>query len=484
MTKDAERRQFIEIGSEAILDAIGDAISIQDRELRIVYQNKAHIRLMGDHVGEFCYTAYQGRGEPCPGCHVLASFSDGETHRRETSAVIPGRGTIHAEIVSAPVRDASGEIVGGIESVRDVTGRVLMEARLHKQLAAIENSMDGIAILSGEGTYVYLNQAHADVYGYNTPAELIGKSWQCLYEAGELDRFNREIMPVLMAEGAWRGEATGRRKDGRLFHQELSLTITEDHGIICVVRDISGRKHAEAKLKLLNLDLETRARELMAVNQELETFSYTVSHDLRKPLTVIKGYCELIQDGCEGSMKGPCAEYLNEISNGADSMNRLIDVLLKFSRITRAELHLERVDLSAMATAIAAELALTDPSRKVAVQIAGSVTARADASLLRIVLENLLGNAWKYTGSTQGATIEFGMLDTKEGKTYFVRDNGPGFDMTYVTQLFAPFQRIPGSAAEGYGIGLSTVERIIKRHGGKVWAEAEPGKGAVFYFTL
>jgi PAS domain S-box-containing protein len=484
MTKEGQGHKFVEIGSRAILDAIGDAISIQDRDLRIVYQNRAHIRLMGEHLGEYCYAAYQHKSEACDGCHLLQSFADGEVHRRQTSAVVPERGTIHTEIVSAPVRDSSGEIVGGIESVRDVTGRVLMEQRLQKQLAAIETSMDGIALLNSEGEYGYLNQAHAEIYGYRSAADLIGKSWQCLYESDELERFKRDILPLLMDNGEWRGEATGRREDGSLFPQEVTLTVTEDQGIICVVRDISDRRKSEYQLRLLNLDLQARARELTAVNKELESFSYTVSHDLRKPLTVIKGYCELIQEGCGSDLKANCGEYLKEICQGADSMNLLIDVLLRFSRITRAELHQETVDLSAIATTVAAELALTEPARQVSFRIADSVTAQADADLLRVVLENLFGNAWKYTRGRVDSVIEFGMMGIEGGAAYYVRDNGVGFDMAHATQLFAPFLRLPGAGADGYGIGLATVERIVKRHGGKVWAEGEPGKGATFYFTL
>ncbi|HJV36329.1 PAS domain S-box protein [Geomonas sp.] len=484
MPKQAQADRCVEIGSKAILDAIGDAISIQDRDLRIVYQNPAHIRLMGEHLGEYCYAAYQQKSEACQGCHLLQCFADGEIHRRQSSAVKPDRGVIHVEIVSAPVSDASGAIVGGIESVRDVTDRVLMEERLQKQLAAIETSMDGIAILNSEGEYVYLNHAHAEVYGYPAAAELIGKSWRCLYEDDELERFQRDVLPILFERGAWRGEATGRRADGSRFPQELSLTITKDGGIICVVRDISDLRQSESQLRLLNLDLQARARELTAVNRELESFSYTVSHDLRKPLTVIKGYCELIQEGCGSQLKADCGEYLKEICQGADNMNLLIDALLRFSRISRSELHQQTVDLSAIATTVAAELGMTEPGRRVTFRIAESVTAEGDADLLRVVLDNLLGNAWKYTRGKEQAVIEFGMMGVEGGAAYYVRDNGWGFDMAHAGQLFAPFLRLPGAGAEGYGIGLATVERIVKRHGGKVWAEGEPGKGATVFFTL
>ncbi len=484
MPKHNDHKQFIQTGSEAILEAIGDAISIQDKNLKIIYQNKAHVSMMGNHLGEYCYTAYQSKHEPCHGCHLLESFKDGKAHRRQTSGEITGCGKIHVEIVSTPLRDAQGEIIGGIESVRDVTERVMMEEKLTKQLAAIETSMDGIAILNSEGEYVYLNQAHAAVYGYNAPEELIGRMWHCLYDSEELERFQKEIMPLLMEKGSWRGEATGMRNDGTFFPQELSLTVTEDNGIVCVVRDVSDRKESESRLKILNLDLEKRARDLMIVNQELESFSYTVSHDLRKPLTVIKGYCNMIQELCGHDIKNQCREFLQAICDGADSMNRLIDTLLTFSRLSRTEISRKTIDLSTIANTVAAELALTDTGRRVTFRIAESITANADTNLLRVVLENLLGNAWKYTSNTKEAVIEFGAMEAEGRQTYFVRDNGVGFDMTQADKLFTPFQRLHGTDAEGHGIGLATVERIVKRHGGNVWAEGEPGKGATFYFTL
>ena len=166
-------------------------------------------------------------------------------------------------------------------------------------------------------------------------------------------------------------------------------------------------------------------------------------------------------------------------------MNQLIDTLLKFSRIIRDEMRHDTVDLSAMAQEVAASLEKGEPERRVKFRIAEGIKVNGDAGLLHIVLDNLIGNAWKYSGKQEETVIEFGVKEI-EGKTaFFVRDNGPGFDMAYAEKLFVPFQRLPGTAEfKGHGIGLATVERIIRRHGGRVWAEGEPGKGATFYFTL
>jgi light-regulated signal transduction histidine kinase (bacteriophytochrome) len=225
--------------------------------------------------------------------------------------------------------------------------------------------------------------------------------------------------------------------------------------------------------------------ELEDANQELEAFNYTVAHDLRKPLTVINGYCQLIREMYGDKLDVKCNGYIHEAYDGTLSMNRLIDALLNFSRMGHVEPHRETVDLSAMGHEVAAELKLAEPGRRVTFLIADGVSAEGDASLLRVVLDNLLGNAWKYTGMREEAVIEFGKSEVDKKPAYLVRDNGAGFDMANADKLFTPFQRLPGAEqCRGFGIGLATVERIIRRHGGKVWAEGETGRGATFYFTL
>ncbi len=225
--------------------------------------------------------------------------------------------------------------------------------------------------------------------------------------------------------------------------------------------------------------------ELDVANRELEAFNYTVAHDLRKPLTVINGYCQAIRELCGDKLEVKCKEYLQEIYDGTWRMNQLIDALLNFSRVGQVELRREKVDLSAMAHEVAAELELAEPGRRVTFLIPDGVGTDGDAALLRMVLDNLLGNAWKYTGVREKAVIEFGKTEANGKPVYFVRDNGVGFDNADADKLFMAFQRLPGTEEyRGFGIGLATVERIIRRHGGNVWAEGETGKGATFYFAL
>jgi signal transduction histidine kinase len=249
--------------------------------------------------------------------------------------------------------------------------------------------------------------------------------------------------------------------------------------------DITERRLAEQEIEDLNTTLAARAFELETANRELEAFNYTVSHDLRRPLTIINGYSQIIQEHCCARLSGECREYLREISDETMRMNRLIDTLLDFSRIMRTEMKLETIDLSGMAKRVAAELKSAEPERRVEFLIAEGITVTGDANLLLIALENLLGNAWKYTGQKEEGVIEVGTT-VKNGKSVvFVRDNGMGFDMAFAEKIFLPFQRLPGAEAfRGSGIGLATVERIVRRHGGDVWAEGEKERGATFFFAL
>ncbi len=235
---------------------------------------------------------------------------------------------------------------------------------------------------------------------------------------------------------------------------------------------------ARDELHGLNEQLET-------ANKELESFSYTVSHDLRSPLTCINGYCQLLTDLCGESLDEQSKEFVQEIQEATDRMGQLITTLLNFSQLTRKEINRETVNLGKLAQTIALDLRLREPRRKVTLKIAEGGVVDGDAKLLRVVLDNLIGNAWKYSGKRAEAVIEFGILDEGREKVYFVRDNGVGFDMAYADKLFAAFERLHDSEEfEGIGIGLVTVQRIIQRHGGRIWAEGEVGKGATFYFTL
>lgn len=247
---------------------------------------------------------------------------------------------------------------------------------------------------------------------------------------------------------------------------------------VVVRRDFEKRQQAEDSLRQLNAELAT-------ANQELAAFSYSVSHDLRAPLRSIDGFSQVIEEDYGDKLDDAGRDHLARVRAATRRMSGLIDDLLKLSRITRAEMQRVPMDLSALAREIAGELQRREPQRRVQWEIADELSAQGDPQLLRVALENLLGNAWKFTGKRADAVIQFGRLEC-DGQTVFcVRDNGAGFDMAYAKHLFGAFQRMHSVAEfDGTGIGLATVQRIMHRHGGRVWAEAEVDKGAVFHFTL
>ena len=252
-----------------------------------------------------------------------------------------------------------------------------------------------------------------------------------------------------------------------------------------MIQDNTDRKQIEAALRESEAKLASRALELEAANRELEAFNYTVSHDLRSPLTTIGGFAELLLGLGKSNLDDQSKSIIHHICGTVRQMDQLIESLMNFSRISNREMTRETVNLSTIADALAAQLKMREPHRQVKFIIAKGVEAGGDAKLLREVLENLLGNAWKYTGKLERAQIEFGLGETNGTTTYFVRDNGPGFEMSQADRLFIPFHRLHSREEfAGHGIGLSTAQRIILRHGGSIWAEGEPGHGATFYFTL
>ena len=254
-------------------------------------------------------------------------------------------------------------------------------------------------------------------------------------------------------------------------------------------QEIKERKRAENELQMANAELERhvseRTAELEAVNKELEAFSYSVSHDLRAPLRAINGFSQALLEDCHEQLNKVGQEHIDRIRNASQRMEQLIQDTLNLAYITRNKMRQRQVNLSTMAEEVAEELKKTNPRRKVEFVIQPNMEVKGDAGLLRIFLDNLLGNAWKFSGKKPHAKIEFGVQQSNAKKTYFVRDNGAGFDIAYADKLFDPFQRQHTKQEfKGTGIGLATAQRIIHRHGGKIWAEAAPDKGATFYFTL
>src|SRR5580658_3790701 len=300
------------------------------------------------------------------------------------------------------------------------------------------------------------------------------------YTLGAVDYLSKPFVPdILRTKVSVFVEL--HRKSGLLAHQSKLLEQQNSE-----LQDAIHRSwRAEEEIKALNRHLERRIAELNDVNHELEAFSYTVSHDLRGPLSRIAGFSKALLESYRDQLDDRGRQYLDRIDYSANRMNDLVEDLLNFSRLTRLEMKEQYVDLSGIVRALSVELAGRDPQRKVEFVIPDGVAAWGDPTLLRGALLNLLENSWKFTRKHASTRIEFGMAETPHGRAYFLRDDGAGFDMAQASRLFNPFQRLhKDSDFEGTGIGLATVDRIVRRHGGRIWAEAEIERGASFYFTL
>ncbi|CAN2039434.1 histidine kinase [Candidatus Magnetomoraceae bacterium gMMP-15] len=277
-----------------------------------------------------------------------------------------------------------------------------------------------------------------------------------------------------------------KKRTALLEERTNTLEITNE----CLEKEMIERKKAQKKILKLNKELEERVIErtaqLEVANKELESFAYSVSHDLRAPLRSINGFSEVLMEDYSDSLDSNGQDYLQRVCDASRRMEQLIDDILKLSRLTRGEMESVQVELTYIARVIAEELQKNQPKRSVEFIIAPDLTSKGDGRLLRIALENLLGNAWKFTGKIDNATIEFGStLSEDKEKIFFIRDNGAGFNMKYAEKLFGAFQRLhKADEFQGTGVGLATVQRIIHRHGGRIWAEGAIGKGATFYFTL
>ena len=338
---------------------------------------------------------------------------------------------------------------------------------------------------------------------------LVNREWERLFKVGRdqaVDMTDRDVFPLELADQLRANdlgvvtagrtvqfEETAESDDGLRSYLSVKFPVLDNEGnpyAVCgISTDITDRKQAEQQIQQLNAGLETRVAErtaeLEASTRELDAFSYSVSHDLRAPLRSLHGFSQALLDDYNDVLDEVGRGYLDRLQINVKRMGHMIDDLLNLSRATRADLAREPVDLSALAREIMAELSATDPDRVVKSVIADDLRALGDRALLRMVLQNLLANAWKYTAKLEVAKIEVGQTDRHGERVFFVRDDGAGFDTQYASKLFVAFQRLhPTAEFEGNGIGLAIVQRIVRRHGGQVSAESELGHGATFYFTV
>jgi PAS domain S-box-containing protein len=375
--------------------------------------------------------------------------------------------------------------------LRDITERATQERELRIRDLAIHASLNGMAMISLEKRLTYVNPSFLQIWGFDSPSEVLGRSTTEFWKRPE---DCEAVMAAVVAQGSWTGTLSGRSRGGDIFPVELRVALVKDSDgtPLCSMAtfiDITDRQKAEEENRRLKEELEERVEQrtaqLAQSNRELESFCYSVSHDLRTPLRAIAGFCSILREKCEGNLDPEGEHSLNRIEQGAKRLGELIDDLLALSRVSRHEMALKPVDMSALCNEILEQLASAHPDRQVRTRITPGVTVLADPILMRQTLHNLLENAWKYTSRTPDPFIEFDCREADCAQICSIRDNGAGFDMTYADKLFGTFQRLHGvDEFEGTGIGLATVKRVIERHGGDVWGEGEPGGGATFTFSL
>ncbi|GFO53770.1 hypothetical protein GMSM_07770 [Geomonas sp. Red276] len=413
-----------------------------------------------------------------------------------------GEGERYLMVSKFPIPGPDGrlELVGGLAF--DMTDTRRLEAEVERALlqleAVLEGITEGVIISDMEGNLLTMNREALALHEFESVVD-IRRHLSEFPSRFQLFDLRRNPVPLDQwpLSRALRGERfvdyqlwVSCRHCGKEWIGNYSGTPVADREgknmlAVLTLRDITARKQMEQQINALNQDLATRVRELEEVNQELEAFNRMVSHDLRQPLNTISTSCQAIEMVCGAGMDDDCRRFLKVARDKVLAMNQLIGSLLAFSRSGHSEVKRERVNLSELAREVAADMGLLDASRRVDFRIASGLVADCDSNLLRSVLENLLGNAYKYTAQKDLAVVEFGSERRAGDELFFVRDNGQGFDMALSGQLFSPFRRLPGAESKaGFGIGLATVDKIIRRHGGRVCAEGAPGEGATFYFTL
>ncbi|MCW5772421.1 MAG: PAS domain S-box protein [Rhodospirillaceae bacterium] len=430
-----------------------------------------------------------------------ATAAPGDTRMLYIVARLPAAATAAA---TAGLRRSFAFIAAGLIvliAMGSITVAVVSEAR-HAAVKAIrasearmrailEAAPDAVIIADANGRIDFANAQCEKMFGY-ARGSLIGQAVEVLVpeavrgrHVGHRSAYVADPLPRPMGAGL---ELRGRRSDGREIPVEISLSaVPSESGrlIIADIRDVTDKRRKDAEIAALNERLGRDNAALEIVNKELESFSYSVSHDLRAPLRGIDGFSKALVEDYGDKLDAGARGFLDRVRAAAQRMGLLIDDLIKLSRVTRAELAAEPVDLSRLAEE-AAELARAAASgRNIEIAIEPGHEAIGDARLLRVALDNLIGNAVKFTAGREQARIAFGRTETDGTTAYYVRDNGVGFDMQYAGKLFGAFQRLhDASAFPGTGIGLATVQRVIHRHGGRVWAESAPDRGTTFYFTL
>jgi len=512
-------RAFVLTGKESYFQSYGVSISISNRDeaaLRNLTvdnpEQKRRLpaleRLVAQQV-QFAKTVSNLRQDQgMAAATELLDRGEGERSMDELRGLINDmeaeeRGLLDVRTAESRARARKARLIMGISALlallsiitasgivyRHFAERKRVEEKLRWLAAIVESSDDASICKTIDGMIRSWNGGAERLYGYS-PQEAVGQSVAILAPPGGKDEDGDIIARIVKGERVEHYETQHRRKDGQQIDVSLTVSLIMDStgkavGASTIAHNITERKRAEAEIKELNGALGERMAELEATNQELEAFTYSVSHDLRAPLRHISGFSKILLEEYGPQLDQTAQHYLKRVSNATTNMGRLVDDLLNLSRLGRQELNRQGASLNSLVDDVLADRRLEIKGRNIEWRIGQLPLADCDPVLMKQVFDNLLANALKFTRPRQPAVIEVGQTTAGGETVVYVRDNGVGFSMKYAGKLFGVFQRLHRAEDfEGTGVGLATVQRIIRKHGGRIWAEAELDKGATFYFTL
>lgn len=465
--------------SEAIIECIGDGVSIHDINFKILYQNQLLKDIFGDHVGEYCYRVYEGNDAVCEGCPVAMCFKDGKVHRSVRRVLIDNE-VAYYENTASPLRDATEKIIGSIEIARDITERKRTETDLELFKNLIDQTNDSIAVIDPETSrFLDVNDKLCRNLGYKK--EELLKLGVVDIEAVLPDNFSwKEHVKEVRKRGGLVLEGAHRRKDGTTFPVEVNVRYVsqgERGYMVGVARDITKRKKMEEALR-------RHAAELERSNAELEQFAYAASHDLQAPLRMVTGYLNLLARRYGDKLDKKADSFIGYAVEGTQRMQKLISDLLEYSKMGSQAKTLAPVDCERIISATTANLGAAIEEHRATVTHDPLPTVTADPLQLERLFMNLIGNAIKYR-TDEPPRVHVSARQSPEGWLFSVSDNGIGMDPKHSERIFEVFQRLHASSAySGTGIGLAIAKKVVENHGGNIWVESKPGKGSTFYFTI
>jgi PAS domain S-box-containing protein len=497
-----ERKQAEEIHSflVAIVESTDDAVIGKSMEGKVVSWNPAAERVYGFSAAEILgkpITLILSPDRPHEEPEILEAIQKGQTCHYETVRIRKDRRPIEVSLTVSPIKNARGQIIGISSISRDITESRKAQLELERQAAVLREQAQMLDLANVmardlDDHIILWNTGMQKMYGW-TKKEALGKLAHQLLRT-EFPQSQDDVRKELFEQGSWEGELILYGKGGQRLIVASQWVLHRDSAgrpaaILEINNNITERKYAEEQILHLNTELEQRVQDrtaqLTAANKELEAFTYSVAHDLRAPLRHIDAFTRILNEDYATSLPPEAQRYLENICKGSRNMSRLVDDLLNLARVGRQELRRQTTSLTALVGEVLTDLKRETVGRNIEWNVQPLPDVEGDAGLLKQVFANLLANAAKYTRPCEIAIVDIGSTEMNGDVTIFIRDNGVGFNMKYADKLFGVFQRLHRAEEfEGTGVGLATVERIIRRHGGKVWAESVVGKGATFYFTL